>query len=139
MAVNIDPIFPASPTVDIADLSAATPLTSRATITGTTGLTALTTTTTNGKRIDSITVKMSNTVAGAATNVFIWINNGTNSYLFDEFDMSAVTPGNTTDSAVLNKSYTTLVLPPTYRLYVSTTVSSGGNANCSVFAFGGNY
>ena len=139
MPANTAPIYPVAPVVGIADLSGATALTSRAKITGTTGLTSLTPASTNGKRIDAIRVKASNTVAGVAANVFVWINDGTSSYLYDELDLAAITPSTTTDAFVLEKTYTTLVLPPTYRLYVSITVASGGNTNCTVFAMGGDY
>lgn len=139
MAASTQPIFPKSPVIGIADLSGATALTSRAKITGTTGLTALTPTSTDGKRIDAIRVKSNNTVAGVAANVFVWIFDGTSSYLYDELDLAAITPTTTTDSFVLEKTYTTLVLPPTYRLFVSVTVASGGNTNCTVFAMGGDY
>jgi hypothetical protein len=133
MAANITPIFPIAPFNGIATLTSATALTSRAAITGTTGLTQLTPTSTNGTRIDAITVKAKAT--SVASNVFIWLYNGTTSYLFDEFDVTAVTAGNTTDSFVLTKTYSTLVLPPTYQLFISETVQT----DLTVFAFGGTY
>lgn len=133
------PIFAQSPVIGIADLSAATALTARTKITGTTGLTQLTPTSTEGKRIDSIRVKSCNTVAGAANQICIWIYNGTTSFLYDELTIAAVTPSATLASADVVKSYSDLVLPPTYQLFVSTTVSSAGNSNASVFAHGGDY
>lgn len=133
MPANTTPIFPATPIVGIATLTTATAVTSRANITGTTGLTQLTATSTNGTRVDTITVKAKAT--SVASNVFIWIYNGTTSYLFDEIDVPAVTAANTTDSALVSKSYTTLVLPPTYQLFISETVQTDLN----VYAFGGQY
>ena len=133
MAANTSPIFPSSPVIGVASLTSATAVTSRANITGTTGLTSLTPVSTNGKRIDAITVKGKATTV--ASNVFIWISDGTTSYLFDEIDVTAVTAANTTDSFVLTKTYTNLVLPPAYRLFVSETVQTDVN----VFAFGGDY
>lgn len=133
MAANTAPIFPATPIVGIATLTSATALTSRANITGTTGLTQLTATSTNGTRIDTITVKAKAT--SVASNVCIWIYNGTTSTIFDEIDVPAVTAANTTDSALVSKSYTTLVLPPTYQLFISETVQTDLN----VYAFGGQY
>ena len=133
MAANAQPIFPNSPVIGIATLTSATALTSRANVTGTTGLTQLTPTSTNGKRVDSITVKGKATTV--ASNVFIWMYNGTTSFLFDEFDVTAVTAANTTDSFTLTRTYTNLVIPPTYQLYVSETVQTDVN----VFAFGGDY
>lgn len=133
MPVNASPIFPVAPVVGIATLASATAVTSRANISGTTGLTALTATTTYGTRIDQITIKC--TATSVASNVFIWISDGTTSYLFDELDVTVVTAGNTTDSFTMSKTYNNLVLPPTYRLYVSETVQT----NLTVFAFGGVY
>ena len=133
MPANTAPIFPVAPIVGIATLTSATAVTSRANITGTTGLVKLTDASTNGTRVDAITVKGKGTTA--ATNVCIWMYNGTTSFLFDEFDMSAVTAANTTDSVMLTKTYANLVIPATYQLYISETVQ----ADVNVFAFGGVY
>jgi hypothetical protein len=133
MSANIQPVFPVAPVIGIATLTSATAITSRANITGTTGLVQLTPTSTNGKRIDAITVKGKGTTV--ASNVHIWMYNGTTSFLFDEFDVTAITAANTTDSFTLTKLYSNLVLPPTYQLYVSETVQTDVN----VFAFGGDY
>lgn len=133
MPANTSPIFPSAPIVGIATLTAATAITSRANITGTTGLTQLTATSTNGTRIDAITVKGKATTV--ASNVFIWLYNGTTSYLFDEFDVTAVTAGNTTDSFSLTKTYPNLVIPATYQLFISETVQT----DLTAFAFGGTY
>ena len=133
MAANTSPIFPLTPSIATGSLNAATAVTTRTPVTGTTGLTLLTATSTNGTRIDSITVKGQGTTV--ASNVFIWIYNGTNSYLYDEFDVTAITAANTTDSFSLSRTYATLVLPPTYQLYVSQTVQT----NVTVVAFGGTY
>lgn len=133
MAVNTSPIFPAAPVIGIASLAGATAVTSRAPITGTTGLTQLTATSTNGTRVDSITVKAQGTSSAGLLD--IWIYNGTTSYLFDEIAYAAVTANTTVTSNVATNNYSTLVLPPTYQLYISQQVQS----NCSVFAFGGTY
>ncbi len=133
MPANTAPIFPLTPIVGIATLTTATAVTSRANITGTTGLTQLTATSTNGTRIDSITVKGKATTV--ASNVFIWIYNGTTSFLFDEIDVPAVTAANTTDSALVTKNYSTLILPPTYQLFISESVQTDLN----VMALGGQY
>jgi hypothetical protein len=133
MPAATSPIFPNVPIIGIASLVSNTAVTSRSVITGTANLTQLTATSTNGTRIDAIeVVAQGNSVA---TNQFIWIYNGTNSYLFDEIAISAVT-ANTTVAATANViTYTTLTLPPTYQLFTSQTVSS----NVTVFAFGGQY
>jgi hypothetical protein len=133
MAANTQPIFPNTPVIGIATLTSATALTTRTNVVGTTGLTQLTPTSTNGKRIDAITVKGKATTV--ASNLFVWIYDGTTSYLFDEIDITAVTAGNTTDSFALTRNYSNLTLPATYQLYVSETVQT----DVSVFAFGGNY
>lgn len=133
MPVNSSPIFPVSPIVGIATLTSATAVTSRANITGTTGLVKLTDTATYGTRIDQITIKgKGDTVA---SNVYIWIYNGTTSFLFDEIDVTAVTAGNTTDSFTISKTYNNFVLPPTYQVYISESVQT----NLNVIAFGGVY
>lgn len=133
MAANTSPIFPSVPYIGIATLTSATAITSRANITGTTGLTKLTDTSTNGTRVDAITVKGKATTV--ASNVFIWLYNGTTSFLIDEIDVTATTAGNTADSFLLTKTYSTLVLPPTYQLYISETVQTDLN----VLAYGGQY
>ncbi len=133
MAASTTPIFPSAPTVDIATLTSATAITSRANIVGTTGLTQLTPTSTNGKRVDNITVKSKAT--SVASIVGIWIYNGTTSFLFDEIDVTAVTASTTGDSFSASRAYTNLVLPPTCQLYVSETIQT----DLSVFAFGGDY
>jgi hypothetical protein len=131
MPANTLPIVPISPIVGIGDTIAT--LTSRAKITGTTGLTAVTSTSTNGLRIDQIVVALAATSAAAC--VFIWIYDGTTSFLFDEFVIPAVTVSNTVPAARIAKNYGNLVLPPTYRLYASTTIAQ----NTDVFAMGGAY
>ena len=135
MPANTLRIFPNIPVIGIATLTAATAITSRANITGTTGLVQLTPTSTNGKRIDVIRVKGKGTTV--ASNLFIWLYNGTTSFLFDEIDIPAITAANTTDSYTVSKVYsdTGLVLPPTYQLYVSETVQTDLN----IFAHSGDY
>lgn len=134
MPANTLPIFPVAPIVGIATLTSATALTTRTNITGTTGLTQLTAGSTNGTRIDAITVKGKGSTV--ASNITIWIYNGTTSFIFDEIDLTqVVTAANTTDSVVKTTTYTNLVLPPTYQLYIAETVQTDVN----VFAFGGQY
>lgn len=133
MAANIQPIFPATPVIGIATLTSATAITSRTNITGTTGLVQLTPTSLNGKRVDSITVKAKAT--SVASILSIWIYNGTTSFLYDEIDITATTASTTADSFYIKRSYSDLVLPPTYQLYISETVQTDVN----VFANGGDY
>jgi len=133
MAANTSPIFPLTPIIGIGTLTSATAVTSRANISGTTGLVQLTATSTNGTRIDAITVKGKGVTV--ASCVDIWIYNGTTSFLFDEFDVTAISASTTLDSFSLSRTYSTLVLPPTYQLYISETVQT----DVTVFAFGGQY
>jgi hypothetical protein len=133
MPVNAAPIFPVAPIVGIATLTTATAVTTRANIVGTTGLVLLTATSTFGTRIDQITIKSKAT--SVASNVFIWVYNGTSAFLFDELDVVAITASTTADSYTLSKTYNNLVLPPTFQLYVSETVQT----DLTVFAFGGVY
>jgi hypothetical protein len=133
MPANTTPIFPLAPIVGIATLTSATAITSRANITGTTGLVQLTATSTNGTRVDALTVKSKAT--SVASIISIWIYNGTTSFLYDEFDVTAITASTTVDSFTLTKTYNNLTLPPTYQLFISETVQTDVN----VFAFGGTY
>jgi hypothetical protein len=131
LPANTIPITPLTPIVGIA--SSIATLTARTTIVGTTGLTALTATTTNGLRVDKLEIQL--TVSSAAAIIFIWLYDGTNSTLFDEIPVAAVTASNTVPAFHTFKPYANLVLPSTYRLYCSTTI----NQNTNVFAYGGAY
>lgn len=131
MPANTQPIVPVAPTIGVAGTIATN--TSRAIIAGTGTNTALTAATTNGFRVDQIVVMLAAT--SAAASVFIWIYDGTNQTLFDEFIIPAVTASNTVAAARIARSYTNLVLPPTYRLFTSTTIAQ----NTDVFALGGSY
>lgn len=133
MAANKDPIFPLTAVIGIASLVSPAPITSRANIAGTTGLTQLTPVSTNGKRVDRIHVHAKETtVAGC---VFIWMYNGTTSYLIDEVVVTAVTASNTAAAFDSYRDYDTLVLPATHQLYVSSTVDQDFN----IMAYGGDY
>ena len=136
MAANTSPIFPLSPVVGIATLTAATAVTSRANITGTTGLVQLTPTSTNGKKIDAITVTAKGTTV--ANIVDIWIYNGTTSYLYAEIPVSAITPSTTVQAFSTTVTFNNLVLPPTYQLYISEQVGTT-SADLNIIAFGGDY
>ena len=88
---------------------------------------------TNGTRVDNITVRAQGTTV--ASTVYIWINDGTTSRLFDMIDIAAITATTVVDSAYVSRGYTNLTLPPTYTVYISQTVAT----NVNVFAFGGTY
>jgi hypothetical protein len=133
MPAGTNPIFPQTPLIGIGSLAGATGVTSRAPISGTTNLTLLANTSTNGTRVDAIRVTGQGTTT--STLIGIWINDGTNSYLYDEIAIAAVSASTTVQAAQNTITYTTLVVPSTYRLYCSQTVQS----NVSVIAFGGQY
>jgi hypothetical protein len=133
MAANINPIFPVAPVVGIATLTAVAVITSRANIVGTTGLTQLTPVSTEGKRVDAIQIKGKGTTV--ASQLFVWIYDGTNSYLYDEITIDAITASDTVESFSFTRTYQNLVLPATYKLYISQTVQT----DVTAFAFGGDY
>lgn len=133
MAANTFPIFPVAPVVGIATLTSAVAVTTLTNIPGTTGLVQLTPVSTNGKRIDAITVKAKATTV--ASKVAIWIYNGTTSFIFDEISISVVALSTTVESFSETVLYNNLILPSTYQLYISESVSTDVN----VIAFGGDY
>jgi hypothetical protein len=84
-------------------------------------------TTTNGVRIDRIYVKGVSTSFVAATvaqTVTVWLVDGTTGWAFDEILISAVTPSTTVASFSIFQSYTGLVLPATWSMYVSTSITT---------------
>lgn len=133
MTMTATPIFAQTPIVAIATLTSPTAITSRANITGVTGLVKLTDTTTNGLRVDGITVKGKGT--SVSGEVYIWLYDGTTSYLIEEIDISAVTGSATLASFIGSKYPSGWNLKPTQQLYVSVSTVQDVN----VFAFGGAY
>lgn len=133
MPANTSPIFPGTPLIGRATFTSAAAITSRANIAGVTGLSQLVPAQANGARIDLITVKAKGT--SVASNVFIWLSDGTTSMLFDEIDVTAVTASNTADSGSFSKSYSNLVLPAGWQILASQTVQT----DLTVHAFGGAY
>jgi len=133
MPAGTSPIFPQVPIIGIASMVSNTAITARTNIVGTTGLTQVLANSTNGTRVDFVEVQGQGTTV--ATIINLWINDGTNSYLFDEISLPAATANTTVVASSNTISYTRLTLPPTYRLFTSQQVS----ANVTVFAFGGTY
>ena len=148
MPVTPTPIFVQSPLIGYLDMSAQTACTTRGK-TATASLAAanivqLLAATTNGCRIDSFQVNAcstSITAASAANLVGIWIWDGTNAQLFTEIAVSAITPSTTTAAFTTTVTLTNpLVLPSTYRLYASLTVTTTASTTAlQCFCFGGNY
>lgn len=148
MPVTATPIFVQSPLIGYVDLSAQTACTTRgktatASLAGA-NIVQLLNTTTNGCRIDSIQVNAcstSITAPTAANLVGIWIWDGTNAQLFTEIAVTAVTPSTTVAGFTTTLTFTNpLVLPSTYKLYASVTVTTTASTTAlQVFTFGGNY
>jgi hypothetical protein len=139
MAANNLPINPVAPFASFADLTASTACAKRGPIAtadlATNNLVELATTTTNGLRVDKITVQASSTSitsATAANLVQIWEWNGTTAYLIDELAISALTPSTTVAAFSTSKLYLNKVLPPTFKLYVSNTVTTAANTTALV-------
>ncbi len=132
MAVTANSIITAqNPYAAALSLAAVTACTTRAP-TATASLAAanillLSAPTTNGLRIDRIRVKGSSsamTVGTASQTVIIWLWDGTNAWVFDEIIVSAVTPSTTTPSFLIEQQYVGLVIPATWAVYASTTVTT---------------
>lgn len=140
MAMTNAAVFPQIPDTEIATLTSPTAVTSRANIVGVTGLTLLTALpVSNPKRVDSILVKSKGT--SLAGLLFVWIYNGTTSFLYDEIDLAAVTPSTTLASMKVTRNYLadqaqgSIQLGVNEQLYISTTVAQDLN----VFATTGQY
>jgi len=147
VSANTHPIFPATPYAITANLSAATACTTRGP-TATAGLAAanilaFVPVSNSGLRIDRITVQASSTSITAPTAaqlVGIWMHDGTTAYMIDEFQITVVTPSTTAPCFTLTKTYTNLVLPAAFSLYMSTTITTtAATTALTVSAFGGAY
>ena len=150
MSAGTTPIFPATPLVAAVSLVAASAGTSRApTAYASMGSTpifgfSLVASQTNGARIDKITVKNSATaIAGATTagTVLVWlVNTAGSGYVIDEILITAVTPSASVASATASATYTNLVIPTGWEIWVSGTIAGAAAANALVVtAFGGAY
>lgn len=130
MAVSPNSIItPQNPYINTASLITASAITSRAPITGTTGLTVLfpASSNTNGLKVSSIRVKVSGSSQGinAAMLIYLWIYNGTTSYLYDEILLDTTTSSTTAASFYIDTFYDNLILPASpYALFVSESVLS---------------
>jgi hypothetical protein len=148
MPVTATPIFVQSPLIGYLDMSAQTACTTRgktatASLAGA-NIIQLLNTTTNGCRVDSIQVNAcstSMTATTAANLVGIWIWDGTNAQLYNEIAVTAVVPSTTTAGFTTTITFTNpLVLPSTYKLYASVSVTTTAITTAlQVFTFGGSY
>lgn len=147
MAQNTAPIYPLTPYAVNASLAAVTACTTRApTVTASlaaANIIALCPASANGRRVDKIQVQAcssSITAPTVAQTVQVWLWDGTTAYLIDEIPVTAVTPSTTAAAFVTSKSYTNLVLPAAFALYVSTTVTTTASTTAlSVTLFAGDY
>lgn len=147
MAANQAPIYPIAPYAVNGTLAAVTACTTRApTATASlaaANITILVPVSTNGVRIDKIQVQACSsafTAATAAQTVLIWMWDGTNAYVVDEIPVVLTTPSTTAIAFNTSHSYTNLVLPATFALYMSTSVTTTASTTAlSVQAFGGLY
>ena len=100
-------------------------------------------TSTNGRRIDKIQVNASASAIGGATAanvVMIWLWDGTTAFLTDEIPITAQTPSATAASFQTSKTYTNLVLPAAWKLYVAVGVTTvDASSALTIQAFGGDY
>lgn len=91
--------------------------------------TVITAASTGTKIYEVIIDATGNSTAGM---VRMFINDGTNSRLFDEFNVSAITASSTVPTFRTSKTYSNLVLPSGYSLRASTHNAETFN----VYAFG---
>lgn len=137
MAVTSTPIFVQGPNISV--VLCATAVTSRSKTSTLTNFVQAIGTSTNGVRVDSIVARGAGSTA--LGRIFVWIFDGTDVYLYDELAINAATPDNTTtDSANVNKIYNTatippLVLPPTYKLYVTTTITQNVHVTTTYYTY----
>jgi hypothetical protein len=98
---------------------------------------------TNDRRIDKIQVNAcssSITAPTVAQIVQLWLWDGTSAYLFDEIQVTAQTPSTTSNAFNTIKSYDPLLLPSSYKLFASTTVTTTASTTAlQVSCFGGDY
>ena len=147
MSANTNSIYVGTPWCAGASLAAVTACATRApTATGSMGginAVALGAASTNGRRIDSITVKAcstSMTAPTAAQLVQIWVDDGTTAWLKTEITVPAQTPSTTAAAFEIQMNYTNFVIGPGEKLWVSTTVTTTASTTAlAVIASGGEF
>ena len=123
MAASNLPIYPKTPAVGVANISAAV---TGLTVTGTTGLTQVLAAGADGTRIDSVDVKATATVTAGMVRLWLYSGSG-NAQLFDEIPVAATTPSGTVPAFTATRHYQTLVIPTGYSLYASTNNAEAFN------------
>ena len=155
MAVNINPVFPVTPVMLQASLAAASACTTRAPVASANiaaspnyGVelkyaNASSVAGTYGRRIDRIQVKGIATAIGGATTagtVIIWCDDGVNAWPITEILTPVVTPSASVASIDVFQLFSNLVLPPSAKLWASTTIAANAAAHAlAVYVYGGDY
>lgn len=95
---------------------------------------------TNGRRIDTISIKgdsSSFTSATAVQTVTIWMHDGTTAYPYKEVVTTLVTPSTTVASYESGPIPLGITLPAAFSLYMSTSISTTASTTAlAVSAFG---
>lgn len=121
----VSPQFAVTPRLAVAQASTANTATD-----GTGTLATVITAASTGTKIYEVVIDaVGNTTAGM---VRLFVNDGTNSRLFDEFNISATTISSTVPTFRTSKTYSNLTLPSGYSLRGSTHNAETFN----IFAFG---
>lgn len=129
MAANTIPIFPDIPVAAVAQVTTAEPL-----LTGAGNVVTIYTPSADGGRIEYIRVKAIGTTTAGMIRLFI--NNGSNTRLWHELPVTAITPSATVESFEVELIPTRpLVLPAGYSLLASTEKTETFN----IFAHGGDF
>ena len=124
------PAFISTPRIGRCSLSTANTATD-----GTGTITDLITGVAAGTRVLSINVQGTATTVAALVNIFLY--DGTNYDLFDQFTISATTGSNTVKGYRLVTAYTDLVLPSTSHKLGATISVAPSSGTVRVSAFGG--
>lgn len=126
------PAFIATPRIGVGSIT--TGQTSRATNTSV-GLVDVIAAGSSGTRILEVVVKSDDDPADSV--VVLWLNDGTNTVIFDELDFGNPAAGSTTSTAYRGVlTYSNLVLPSGWKLVASCTVTPTAGT-IKVWAFGG--
>lgn len=118
-----DPQFAATPGLEHGQVSTAN--TNRD---GTGTIATILTAGSNGTKIEEITVQATGTTT--AGMVRLYLHDGTNVRLFDEFAVTAVTPSATVAAWRMTRTYANLVLPTGWSLRASTHNGETFNVEC---------
>ena len=147
MAANQAPIYPVTPYMVSGSLAAATACTTRApTLTANlaaSNIFILSPISVNGIRVDKIQVQAASssfTAPTAAQTVSIWAWDGTTAWIIDEFAVTVTTPSVSAVAFNGFHTYTNLVMPPNWALYISSSVTTTASTTALIVTvFGGAY